>query len=835
MRFLDIPRDAEKNTLGKLMKTPTRYYNTEPIELKDDSTYMFGGGDKYQDATLGLNEEYLKLKIAEIDKAAPTTTIINYNTDSKATLSASDMYKILFKNYDAYTIITKIYSGNIPSIKLPPRPNFDNFNMDVYSKSRKELNNLTKQQGLTNISDTNSYENYLTTIIRKLLNVYDKNNLLKNPITITIKFTKPLNDLIHTEQFKHYNGKLVESIIKNFLNKYGISNNQGIYNTQEVFTLDKDFNMNNIVDGLKASLSKNTLISTNEFNATYMSYERIVSYANEVFKLHIPDNKNNLFTRFKMSDITVKDSKTSIIRKGNKHSIEYTMDYNANAPSIFVSNVIITIPENTDLDEDPINLRQYSLATFKERQKRIEDIKKEQSNQLALLNKIIDTYNTIRTNLFSGYTFNPVVVDTETGPYILDNVIAFIKFVYSSNVFELSPNFKKLTDAVKKKYELGQTACENRTTEGGYINKSLSDIRKTIDDMMVVKNEGIFIAPAFISECYDSYCPSKIDCFKPNKSAEPTGIQSNIFESIYKDMYGDNTQIKEFYTNLLVCVFCVVNIARSANNPPTARYIDINELKYFVATRGKMWIGLQAGGEPNGGRNSNVGPNNKGYQLPVNTPSAQRYTKKGIAQPAVRPPNTQQNTKKGIVQPVVKTPNTQQVNTAIKSPINKANTQKSTKNSVKDPTKDVVFQNFRNVIGRIAKNIGYLNTDSVTETDIPKYDVAGLLVFNVSGTGPKYVISDIIEYFGQKTQDISKVNIIDHIIEYINKSEIIERIDNFNASSTIGTLDFADRFAKMNMVTNTCTEYTGNTQDKINDMGEYKGLDQSEYHQYFQK
>jgi hypothetical protein len=43
-----------------------------------------------------------------------------------------------------------------------------------------------------------------------------------------------------------------------------------------------------------------------------------------------------------------------------------------------------------------------------------------------------------------------------------------------------------------------------------------------------------------------------------------------------------NYTINKFYSEILISVFCVFNVSRSANNPPSIPYIDINELKKNV-------------------------------------------------------------------------------------------------------------------------------------------------------------------------------------------------------------------------------------------------------------
>jgi hypothetical protein len=141
---------------------------------------------------------------------------------------------------------------------------------------------------------------------------------------------------------------------------------------------------------------------------------------------------------------------------------------------------------------------------------------------------------------------------------------------------------------IHKRLDYGNIICSNRVFEGEFINKSLQDIRKTIKDIITVKSEGIvFNSPDYIDICLKQYCPTHTDCFKtPSLKEKYDNIDSVLIRSIYEYLtvqgktYND---IKEFYKEILVSVFCVFNISREANNPPSVPYIDINLLKIHMA------------------------------------------------------------------------------------------------------------------------------------------------------------------------------------------------------------------------------------------------------------
>ena len=107
-------------------------------------------------------------------------------------------------------------------------------------------------------------------------------------------------------------------------------------------------------------------------------------------------------------------------------------------------------------------------------------------------------------------------------------------------------------------------------------------MRAVIQDILYEKNKGaINISPNFVDSCLDDYC-SPDGCFDFERKPGPGAI-SFIFDellSILKAAIPDKYATKEeLYKKILISVFCVFNISRSANNPPPVPHIDINELK----------------------------------------------------------------------------------------------------------------------------------------------------------------------------------------------------------------------------------------------------------------
>lgn len=168
----------------------------------------------------------------------------------------------------------------------------------------------------------------------------------------------------------------------------------------------------------------------------------------------------------------------------------------------------------------------------------------------------------------------------------------FVNFMYSNVFSEKDSELKKFVDNAidsrNRRLEIGNIVCAHRRTEGYFINDSLKQIRGVIRDLLYEKNkDALGVVPNYIDICFDKYCPTHENCFAfDNKISTPTNdkIDSVIFQQIYTYLKGDNTNysISQMYKDILVGVFCVINISKKANNPPPVPYVDINDLKRLV-------------------------------------------------------------------------------------------------------------------------------------------------------------------------------------------------------------------------------------------------------------
>ena len=191
-------------------------------------------------------------------------------------------------------------------------------------------------------------------------------------------------------------------------------------------------------------------------------------------------------------------------------------------------------------------------------------------------------------DLFSNHIFKTIKIKVDNDKTIFEDTWNSLLDFYSKPgqaedfMFRLRDIdnyiYNELKDIIQEtscRLNYGRKVCEVRRNEGVMINNSLNDIRETIKKILIEKNKSsINISPTFIEACLSNYCIND-NCFPivtDNKD-----INSEIFDKI-KEELGENFNFKD----IIVSVFCVLNLSRSANNPPPVPYIDINNIWYEI-------------------------------------------------------------------------------------------------------------------------------------------------------------------------------------------------------------------------------------------------------------
>ena len=191
-------------------------------------------------------------------------------------------------------------------------------------------------------------------------------------------------------------------------------------------------------------------------------------------------------------------------------------------------------------------------------------------------------------DLFSNHIFKTINVNVNNDNTIFEDTWKSLITFYNKPgeaddlLFRLQDMvtyiYTELKDIIKEtscRLNYGKQICEVRRNEGIMINNSLNDIRDIIKKILIEKNKSsINISPTFIDACLSNYCIND-NCFPI--LTDTKDVHSEIFDKI-KEELGENFNFKD----IIISVFCVLNLSRNANNPPPVPYIDINNIWYEI-------------------------------------------------------------------------------------------------------------------------------------------------------------------------------------------------------------------------------------------------------------
>lgn len=139
---------------------------------------------------------------------------------------------------------------------------------------------------------------------------------------------------------------------------------------------------------------------------------------------------------------------------------------------------------------------------------------------------------------------------------------------------------KELVVAQKEVYS---DICQDRVKEGQFINDSLAELRQFVSYFITQlqsqgKNHSTF-SPKFIDICAPIQCnPYYEDCFGSNDQNSFDEPKSAIINQMRQKICGGETTDCDSFRDLVFCVFNVINLTPSANNPPPVPYIDVSDL-----------------------------------------------------------------------------------------------------------------------------------------------------------------------------------------------------------------------------------------------------------------
>lgn len=316
---------------------------------------------------------------------------------------------------------------------------------------------------------------------------------------------------------------------------------------------------------------------------------------------------------------------------------------------------------------------------------------------------------------------------------------------------------KQEIHAELERIKKNRSICNDRLEEGNYINQTLRFLRQDIRKIMNIKNKStLYYSPNFVYDCLEDYCISQSDCFNIRSNEELSKFTCPMIDWVFnRQKDAKNTvDISDFSKKIIFGIFCVMNITPQQNEPPPIPYIDINEMKKYS----NNW--------------------NVDYLIKTASESNQiiiTYTNKYAM--AV------------VIYGLERT--------------------KRLLNYYREKTKEILFsQIYENVFGKYEVVTDDTNKDKLntilTQTNITEDDINVIQTdFKNNTKSGSYV--NMIDIFNNiQNGNTDYANYGNLKTAFSNFKKLSDAIDNINASSTIGTLEFVDQFAKLNSVSVLC-------------------------------
>ena len=202
----------------------------------------------------------------------------------------------------------------------------------------------------------------------------------------------------------------------------------------------------------------------------------------------------------------------------------------------------------------------------------------------AITDKFNSIYGSTLDNLTKSFTTAYQSVSSTLNTVFKGKTFTLEEFTALQNaIFQPHGPYSNLIELVKDmeletyyRTQYAKEICTHRLDEGDFINQSLSDVRKVIQNLISINNKGMADSvPFFMDKCLPDYCDDFESCFPSSSS---NAISSAVFDAI-------KSNIKEHFNQLTISVFCVVNLSKAANNPPPVPYLDINVLKRLMISK----------------------------------------------------------------------------------------------------------------------------------------------------------------------------------------------------------------------------------------------------------
>jgi hypothetical protein len=517
------------------------------------------------------------------DRKSPNDVIVNIDEVNKVCKAIfGNSYTEIKENDTKYTIYSDILKKFVKHVG-PENLNIENLKNVIEKYNPFNKSNMSI---LDTIKTMNTTENPLG--YDNLTKLYTNNNNLdiggfkpeSRPLNTHLTKFKLTSEIVNIDSYTGNSG------LRNLINSYENNSNKPTrtcnYNITDIVDVRVDMSLNDIDALNKINEFIGILNSTQFKNGMYDSRTSFkTSYGNYIQKnlqlfgeyaMNKPKSKKpiGIEVLYVSNNKPYLENLNNKIKEIKNKYVGQTQNIIANKCIAFEDAINNSIAVYIDIDTFYLIPKSYQLeGQIPEGiQYILKSIKYDNDNkplyQQYYLN-FSDYISNKTTNLFNG--------DGRTDPSlqdVKDDIAAFKSHNYA--IFKRIAEFfitKLKQNENKKKYI--KKICEARRNEGYMINKSLETVRRTFSYLLKKRTENsILINPPHFEECDDQYTNEEGNLFKFTENGEK-GIVGEIFKTIKKE----SVDVEQ----LILSVFCVLNVSRDANNPPPIPYVDLSVLR----------------------------------------------------------------------------------------------------------------------------------------------------------------------------------------------------------------------------------------------------------------
>lgn len=348
------------------------------------------------------------------------------------------------------------------------------------------------------------------------------------------------------------------------------------------------------------------------------------------------------------------------------------------------------------------------------------------------------------------------------------------KFTMMDDILKTNRKFDEAKQQLKTYLE---EICKCRTREGMFINNSLKDTRNVIAALIVKQSQErktIRVIPPFFDTCMYMQCWPLSDICYNSYEVQAKAQDSAMFRAIQAQFESDKS--KTLVSSLKIAIFSVLNLSRDANNPPPTPYIDIDDIKLEMDRI-----------------SANKTIKNVKVSARYEEVLRQECPKLGLSINTLSPPELLILLKQLLQQEPIREFDSSKLDTEFEDAC-------LTRAEAYSRHEKQSAAAIAHAAGCIVVERKFLNiAQKFHQFDEPNINTAQLdiLLKTVVGFTSK-IGTDLVNKINYLVTDLKQQ------FEYNKASDLVTLIDNYNATSAVGTLEFTDRMAKYAMTDKTC-------------------------------